>query len=726
MNNFDNKLVKVLLVDDDEEDYVLTRYLFDDFKDNRYKLEWVNSYTEGLSAMQSNLYDIYLVDFRLGSESGLGLIRSAIKSGCFAPMILLTGQNDKEIDLEAMQAGAADYLVKGEIEAPLLERSIRYSLQHARSLEKIQTSEAKFRSVIQSACDAIFLVDQEGIIVLWNKAAAEIFGYSEDEIIGKSTHLLMGKKYAQKAIEMGIQKTIETVLVPMTGTIIQASGRNKAGKEFPLELSGSVWKSSEGSYYTAIIRDITERRAAEERLLHEATHDSLTGLPNRAQFTSILQDAIEYKKKREEYQFAVLFLDLDRFKVINDGLGHVVGDKLLVGIADRLRLGVRPGDAVSRFGGDEFTILLHNIKDTASAIEIAERLQNELGKPFIIDGYEVFTTASIGITISDASHKKPEDFLRDADAAMYQAKATGKAHYEIFDKALHLRNFSLLHRENDLRYAIERGEFKVYYQPILNLQTLEICEFEALLRWDHSELGLVPPNDFIPVAEETGLIIPIGKWVLEESCRQLVEWQNKFPAQKQIGISVNLSVKQLMCQDLIEQVKDVMANTNINPKLLKLEVTESGVMENADMALKILSELCDLGIRISSDDFGTGYSSLSYLHNFPFEHLKIDRSFVAKMDNDTKSEEIIKTILLLGKNLDLEIVAEGIETETQLRQLRELGCNFGQGYLFSKPVDAKAAQLLLSEGIQNIFNQYALPPQVNFDKIESIKIAEIQ
>jgi diguanylate cyclase (GGDEF)-like protein/PAS domain S-box-containing protein len=689
--------VKVLLIDDDEEDYILTRYIFDEFKDNQFTLDWLDNFDDGLRAFGENRHDIYLVDYRLGERTGLELLRAAIKSGCSAPIILLTGQGDKEIDFQAMQAGAADYLVKGELTAPLLERAIRYSLKHARSLEEIQNSEAKFRSVIQSASDAILLTNQEGKITLWNKAAEMIFGYQEEEIVGFPFTAIMGAKYAEKAHSAGLRYTLENVM-PFDGKIIESIGRRKDGSEFPLELSGSVWRTSDGVYYTGILRDITERRAAEKRLVHEATHDSLTGLPNRAHFTTILESVIAAAKSNENQKFAVLFLDLDRFKVINDGLGHVIGDKLLIAIAKRLEHCVRPGDIVSRFGGDEFTILLNNIKDCEAVTEVAERFQSKLAAPFMIDSFEVFTSASIGIILSDVSHDNPESFLRDADTAMYRAKEAGKARYEIFNRAMHVRNMNLLRMENDLRKSIERRDFRVYYQPIVNIETGAANEFEALIRWEHPEHGFISPTEFIPVAEETGLIIPIGEWVLEESVRQISLWGRKFP-EKSLAVSVNLSAKQLMHPNLIKQVKEIMRSSALQPDCLKLEVTESMVMDNAEVALEVLSELCALGVRLSTDDFGTGYSSLSYLHRFPFERLKIDRSFVGKVDTDAKSEEIVRTIVTLAENLHLEVVAEGIETWSQFLKLREFGCYLGQGYLFSKPVTAPVAENILVRGL---------------------------
>ncbi len=447
--------------------------------------------------------------------------------------------------------------------------------------------------------------------------------------------------------------------------------------------------------------DIDDQKLAEAKLNHIAGHDTLTNLPNRARFMDHLERAVNRTKLSPTYRFAVLFLDLDRFKVINDSLGHTTGDKLLVALAKRLEECVRPNDIVARLGGDEFTILLNNVNESADAVTVANRLLQKFTEPFNLDSYEVFTSASIGIIISDEVLRQPEDFLRDADTAMYRAKAAGKSRYEIFDREMHIRNMNLLQLENDLRRAIEQNEFRVFYQPIIELGTGEIHEFEALIRWQHPQYGLVMPNDFIGIAEETGLIIPIGRWILEESCRQTAEWQKILGLKDSLSISVNLSAKQLMHPKLIEQVGEILAKTKLNSKCLKLEVTESMVMENSEKALSVISELIKQGISLSTDDFGTGYSSLSYLHRFPFNRLKIDRSFVGKMDTDQKSEAIVRTILLLGQNLNIEVVAEGIETEAQLESLLSLGCQIGQGFLFSKPVNAETAVCLLGDSLLN-------------------------
>lgn len=433
-----------------------------------------------------------------------------------------------------------------------------------------------------------------------------------------------------------------------------------------------------------------------EHFRHAAFHDALTDLPNRALLTEHIKLSIERPREHDELLFAVLFLDLDRFKNINDSLGHIAGDQLLIATARTLETCLRPTDTVARLGGDEFAILLDGMENQDHAISVAERIQQALTRPFNLIGHEVYITASIGITLNNGNYTDPENVLRDADTAMYRAKEGGKARFELFDSTMHSHAVALLKLENDLRRAIERNEFEVYYQPIICLETDDLYGFEALIRWNHPERGLVSPDTFIPIAEETGLIVDIGKQVLYESCRQMREWHLSSPG-KPLSLSVNLSAKQFAQPDLIGQVKKILAETGLAAEYVKLEITESVVMKNAEIATAMLMQLCALGVNLSIDDFGTGYSSLSYLHRFPVKTLKIDRSFIGRMGQGGENSEIVRTINTLAQNLGMEVVAEGVETAEQLTQLKSMNCTLGQGYLFSRPLSANAASAFIQD-----------------------------
>src|SRR5215470_3235748 len=433
-----------------------------------------------------------------------------------------------------------------------------------------------------------------------------------------------------------------------------------------------------------------------EHFRHAAFHDSLTGLPNRAMFTELLKAEIESSNRRDAHMFAVLFLDLDRFKNINDSLGHTHGDLLLVAFAERLERTLRPVDTLARFGGDEFAILITGMADATDAVRVAQRIQEELSEPFMLDKNSASATSSIGIALSSSGYDRPEDILRDADIAMYRAKENGKARYEVFDHGMHARAVSRLQLESDLRQAIENREFCVYYQPIVSLETGRLAGFEALVRWNHPRRGLVSPADFIPVAEETGLIVPIGQWVLNEACAHVRQWQLDSPSHRALSLSVNLSARQVAQPDLLDRIKEALATSKLNPHCLKLEITESVVMENAEAAALMFKQLRSLGVQLSIDDFGTGYSSLSYLHRFPLNYLKIDRSFVSRLTTDNDNA-IVRTISTLARNLGMEVIAEGIETDEQYQQLKMLGCEYGQGYLFSRPVDSNSVYNLLAQ-----------------------------
>lgn len=598
-----------------------------------------------------------------------------------------------------------------------VEASMAQAEQAQRHVAALRESEERFRSAFDHAA-GMALVGADGRWIKVNRSLCEMLGYMQDELLATNFQSITHSD------DLGTLTANVGKLLQGELSTHQMEQRylHRKGHMIWVLLSITVVHEEQSAAPNLIfqIQDITDRKSAEERLLHEAMHDVLTGLPNRALFMDHLKLSVERVKRRDDRLFAVLFLDLDRFKIINDSLGHMVGDQLLVGIARRLETCLRPGDTVARLGGDEFTILLEDLNGASEAIEIAERLQKALGRPFNLNGHEVFTTVSIGIALSATGYDRPEDVLRDADTAMYQAKLLGKARHEVFDKTMHALAVNLLQLESDLRRAVERKEFFLQYQPIVTLETGKVRGFEALVRWQHPERGFISPIDFIPMAEETGLIIPIGQWVLEEACRQIHKWQEQFPQYPPLQISVNLSVKQFMNKDLIEHIKTALRETGVDPHSLKLEITESMVMENVEAAIEMLEQMRSLGIELSIDDFGTGYSSLSYLHRFPISTLKVDRSFVSRMTGNNENAEIVRTILMLARSLKMDVVAEGVETAEQLAHLKALDCEYGQGYYFSKPLSIEEMTPWLA---QNQLPKMVLSPFDGYFRDENALVA---
>lgn len=464
-------------------------------------------------------------------------------------------------------------------------------------------------------------------------------------------------------------------------------------------------------------------RESKEKFRHAAFHDALTDLPNRNLFMETLKFSLEKSKHSKDFKFAVLFLDINRFKTINDSLGHSMGDRLILHVAKRLATSVREKDLVARFSGDEFAFILNNIDSLEDAKQFADLIKHKISAPFTINGRQVFTSFSIGIALGGAEYEVAEDILRDADIAMYHAKDAEKD-YVVFDQKMHTRAVTLLQLETDLRHAIERNELCMFYQPIVDLDSMRLFGFESLIRWNHPTRGLVPPNEFIPVSEDTGLIIPMTLWILRTSCMQMVEWQRKSPANKNLVVSVNLSGKHFAQKDLVEQIKTILTETGMNPACLKLELTESAVMENAESVIQMMKQIRELGIQLSIDDFGTGYSSLSYLHRFPINTLKVDRSFVNSMEDGSENGEIVRTVIALAKTLRLSVIAEGIETIHQLHQLRILGCEYGQGYLFSRPVPVDEAERLIDDAsrFENIIPHQMFPVSLSNNEVSHLML----
>ena len=580
------------------------------------------------------------------------------------------------------------YVIK-PFEERELHTTIEVALYKHQAEQKLKESEERYRLLVEHSPEAI-IVQSDDRIAFANPAAAVLFGASSVEtLVGRTVSEFVHPDHRGNfgARERHLRKNQLSDL--RAEKFVRIDGQVR---DVEVVMASITYG---GKPATQILtRDITERRRAEEQLLHDAFHDSLTSLPNRALFLDHLKLAINHCRRRKSYMFAVLFIDVDRFKVINDSLGHMVGDEFLIAIARRLENCLRDGDTIARLGGDEFTILLDGIKDYGDAQRVAERVQEVLAQPFDLAERQLFVTASVGIKYSGSEDELPEDLLRDADTAMYCAKALGKAQYQVFDAKMHTRAVTLLQIESDLRRAVERNEFHVNYQPIVSLETGRISGFEALVRWQHPERGLILPAEFIPVAEETGLIMQIDRSVLRQACLQMRLWQEALPVTRDMKISVNLSCKQFMQPTVVEQVLGILRETGLSASSLKLELTESAMMERGDYAMGVLEELSQAGVELSLDDFGTGYSSLSYIHRFPVCTLKIDQSFIKRIGGD-QNGEIVRAVVGLAQNLGMEVVAEGIETVLQLDQLRALNCEQGQGYYFSRPVDVESATVLI-------------------------------
>ena len=553
--------------------------------------------------------------------------------------------------------------------------------------------EQLFCSVFDHAA-AMALVAPDGQWLRVNRALCGVLGYFDMELLEKSFSDLTHPDEANGTL-IQIEKILEGRVASY-----QTEQRfiHKLGHLVWMLLSISAVRDSKGhaSHLVFQFQDITERKTEEERLVHNVFHDALTGLPNRALFMDRLRLATERARRRKDQIYAVLFLDLDGFKAINDSLGHIVGDQLLIQISRRMKACLRTTDTIARLGGDEFTILLEDLSDERESLRIVERLQKDLAQPFRLGASDIQVTASIGVTWSNPKYERPEEVLRDADMAMYRAKSSGKACYQLFAKERHAPQLEVTNLGDDLDEAVERGELLLHYQPIVSLETGKLYAFEALARWRHPQRGLIFPSDFIPLAEERGSILKIGTWAIREACLQLKRWQDRFGLHSTLAVTVNLSSKEFMQANLIDQVIEILQDTGVDPRALKLEITESIVMENIGNATVLLQQLRALGIELVIDDFGTGYSSLSYLHRLPISSLKIDQSFVKGMVEKREHAEIAKTIVTLARSLGIRVVAEGVETLEQVVALRRLKCDAGQGFFFSKPAEVETAETLLS------------------------------
>jgi diguanylate cyclase (GGDEF)-like protein/PAS domain S-box-containing protein len=590
---------------------------------------------------------------------------------------------------------------------PFLDRALPFSATEPSSNEDAspRSETARLReeifllqTLMDTIPDQIYFKDRNSRFTRINPAEAKVFGLSSpSEAIGRSDFDYFSPEHAAQAFrdEQEIVRTgLPLVNVEERETKPDGSVRWVSTTKMPL-------RNTEGRIIGTfgVSRDITQRKDFEEQLERQAFYDALTQMPNRALFMNRLQHLFRRHGSESGRLFAVLYLDVDRFKGINDSFGHQAGDDLLKQIARRLESCVRPGDTLARLGGDEFTALLEDVQSELDATRVAAKINEELCRPFFLGEVEVFATASIGIALSSSHYQQPADMLRDADTAMYRAKSDGRSRHRVFDFAMHDRAVSLLKLETDLRRAIDRQELVAFYQPVVDMTTQTLVGFEALVRWQHPTRGLLTPDVFVPIAEETGLICAIGSWILSECGRQLRVWQLRYPRTPALKISVNVSTRQLSEADVPAQVFEVLKETGLDPSALSLEITESALMHNLATSAKVLQQLHDMGLRISIDDFGTGYSSLSYLQNLPIDALKVDRSFVTRLDGSPAQVEIVRTIVSLAHNLGMDVIAEGVETLAQANALRALNCTNAQGYLFSRPVPAAQAEQLIIDGV---------------------------
>ena len=582
-------------------------------------------------------------------------------------------------------------------------------LQLHRIRRQLAERDQLFQLISENAADMIALVGSDGRRLYNSPAYQKVLGYSPEDLKTTSSFEQIHPDDRPRVLKAAEQARLTGHGEPMEYRI-----RHKDGSWRTLESTASPIRNAKGETDKLVIvnRDITERKRAQELLAHNAFHDGLTNLPNRALFVDRLQHALTLSKRHANYKFAVLLIDVDEFKIVNDSLGHTAGDELLIKIGQRLKEAVRRADTVSRprsrevsekipddeslarLGGDEFTILLDDIKDPIEAVRVAERVQADLATPFTVNQQEIVISVSIGIASSISPHTQAEDLLRDADIAMYRAKRGGKARCEVSDPAMHANAVKRLKLETDLRKAFDQGEFRVFYQPIVSLKTGKITGFEALTRWQRPE-GVVPPGEFITVAEEIGLIIPMNRQLRLEACQRLQAWQAEFAANPPLSMSVNITPKEFAQPDLASEIGTALKHIGFNPACLQLEIIETIAMGDTEKSGQVLAQLKALGVRLSIDDFGTGYSSLSRLRKIPVDTLKIDRAFIMNMDTDSESREIVRIIIMLAHNLGLKVVAEGTETEEHIKLLKALNCEMAQGYSYSRPADDKAMLKLL-------------------------------
>ena len=722
-----NSEILILIVDDLPDNL---RVLSAAISGQGYQIRCAKSGAIALMAVETTCPDLILLDIKMPDMDGYEVCQR-LKASEFRdiPVIFLSALDDVFDKVKAFNIGGADYITKPfQIEEVLIRVKHQLSLKVAESKicqlnqqleqqngqlealnaelqfeiierqimgETLKVSEERLESILGSIEDVVWSMHPTATqFIYFNAAVAKIYGYP-------ISNFFEDPEFWLKVIHIEDRDRIEIAnrSIMTTGTVSEEYRILRPDQEvrwvsdrryLVYDRDGKVIRID------GIVRDITDHKRAQDQLVHDALHDSLTGLPNRNLFMDRVEQALKYGNRHSQYMFAVMFIDLDRFKMVNDMHGHMIGDQFLQAIAKILGSCLRSvGDTVARLGGDEFTILIDDIQEVSEALIIADRILSKLLHPINLPTQTIFASASIGIVISNRDYVNSTDLLRDADIAMYRAKSLGKGRYILFDKEMYEQNLRAIQLDSDLHYALEREEFELYYQPIMSLTSDKLAGFEALIRWHHPERGLVPPCEFIPIAEETGLIIGIGDWVINQACKQLSIWQSQFIEAKSLKMSINLTCQQIREKNLLEKLDRVLATTGIDGSTIRLEITESSMMDQGEETIAKLEQLRARNIQLSIDDFGQGYSSLSYLHRFPVNTLKIDRTFVEQMSLGGQNFEIIRTIIILAHALDMNVVAEGVETHEQMSMLKQLGCEYAQGYFFSRPIIAAAAEQMI-------------------------------
>jgi diguanylate cyclase (GGDEF)-like protein/PAS domain S-box-containing protein len=730
------KKANILIVDDKQENLHLLAHTL---TIEGYQVRGVVNGTMALRVAKSVQPDLILLDIMMPDLDGYEVCQKLKEDEDTKniPIIFLSADNEVFGKVKAFAVGGVDYISKPfqidevlarikhqldlqtaeaeirrlnfELEQRIQERTgqlkaanqeLEQEIKERREIAKLlQESEERLESILNSLEEVVWSADiQTRKLIFINPAAEKVYGTSTAELFHNPyPRLEFIHPEDQQQVKQSLENLYQYNNINLEYRIIRPNGEIR----WLWERTRIIYNlKGQAIRLDGIIHDITERKIIEEKLSYEALHDALTGLPNRTLFLERIEKALKQSQQQQDYLFAILFIDLDRFKIVNDSLGHGVGDQLLIIVAQLIQKCLRSTDMAARLGGDEFTIFLDNINSVEDTKKVAERIKSQLTRPISLENYTIFTGASIGIAIANYQYQQASEILRDADIAMYRAKSQGKACYKVFDQTMYAQTLELLKLENDLRKAIEHQEFLLHYQPIICLITGKLYGFEALVRWQHPKRGLVPPSKFIDIAEDTGLIIPLGEWILKQACRQFSTWQSEFPSATSLKMSVNLASPQIREPNFLSNLEQILRENKLDSSCLNLEITETMLIDYGETTINLFQQIRTRKIQLSIDDFGTGYSSLSYLHRFPINKLKIDRSFVSGMTAEKENLEIVRTIITLARTLNIGVIAEGIETVEQLKQLRNFGCQLGQGYLFSQPLDFPSATLLLEKNPQ--------------------------